>query len=449
MRRLLEVRFLILAPAVVGTLLLISKPAMAEHGHRRYFPRTMVHYLMAHDAESEAAADTRLELQARSWDLVQKMRETLGSAYGGVWYNEATARYAVNVVGSVSPDVVAPYLESAGIASQTELVSVRSSLSTLEAEKERLSSELSADYSHNMFRTGIDPSTDSLILRIANSLSSDQVAAIAADTAGARARVEMIPEPPENLETIPAACVNKPFGSDPQVLFCSPSLRGGVTIFDKAKFPHVMCSLGFIVHNSSGEYITTAGHCLTEGNKAWYSAYTDFGQENPGTWGFLGEETGAYIGAEGDYGWIKVIPSASPWYPINDPSSVASLDPYGPWGDNEQWFLENIAWSAQKDIACRTGGSSDTQCGEVEALGEEGDIEGHVVQHLARANFCAIPGDSGGTVWGAHSGLGMTEAVAAGHECGEAPPYITWYTEAIRDIDNMGLSFYVPPYGSP
>ena len=195
----------------------------------------------------------------------------------------------------------------------------------------------------------------------------------------------------------------------------------------------------------------TAGHCfLNQGNDPWYSAFSNFSEGNVETWAFIGNNVGHYVGENGDFGYIEVYPgksggAKSPWLPILDPSSAASLDPYGPWGENESQFLENITWSAQGDINCRTGGSSDTQCGEVLALNETENIGGvGLIGKLARDTFCAIPGDSGGTVWGNHSGMGMTEAISA--ECGHSGAE-TWYTEAIWDLHYIGGEFYVPPYG--
>jgi hypothetical protein len=336
------------------------------------------------------------------------------------------------------------YLESRGIVGQTEFVPVRSSATALEAEKTRLDSKLARLFSEGAVTTGINAEENAVVIHLSNSLPEGQTAAVENDAKEAGVNVRVVPEAPEDVKASPAACKNYRFGTDPQVLFCDRSLRGGVTIFNHFSGTHTVCSLGFIVTNSKGEYIMTAGHCVDEGNAAWLSAFSDFSESNNSTWAFIGDEVGAYMGENGDFGWIKVVPTGSPWYPINDPSSVASLDPYGPWGENQEWFLENITWSAKGDINCHTGGSSDTQCGEVLETDESITLDGKVVGKMTRDTFCSIPGDSGGTVWGNHSGMGMDDAINV--PCGDSGA-MSWYTEAIRDAYYMGLEFYVPPYG--
>ncbi|HXB64991.1 MAG TPA: S1 family peptidase [Solirubrobacteraceae bacterium] len=431
-------RKLLLAPGLIYFLLMPITAAVAE-------PSTepMVSYLMAHYNISQTAATERIELQGRADDIVGQMAHALGPAFGGVWFDNATGRYNVGVVANAPHSSALPYLESHDIVDQTDFVSVRSSVADLESGKERIDSELSRWLSEGTVSTGMDTETNSIVVHIASNLSNDQVAAIKSDAQSEPVEEKVVFEPTEDTRAYFTACQNHAFGTDPQVLFCDRSLRGGVTIFNHFSGGHTICSLGFIVHNSQGEYIMTAGHCLTEGDTNWLSAFSDFSEGNESTWAFIGDETGSYMGENGDYGWIKVVPSGSPWFPINAPSSVASLDPYGPWGENQEQFLENITWSARGDINCHTGGSTDTQCGEVLETDETVNIEGKLIGKLTRDTFCSAKGDSGGTVWGNHSGMGMDEAINA--PCGYGGAQ-SWYTEAIRDAYFMGLSFYVPPY---
>lgn len=90
---------------------------------------------------------------------------------------------------------------------------------------------------------------------------------------------------------------------------------------------------------------------------------------------------------------------------------------------------------------CRTGGSSDTQCGVVLSTANTVNVGGVITGLLTEDTFCAISGDSGGTVFGNHSGFGMTTAITA--ECNH-PGAKTWYSEAIRSAIYSGVNFYVP-----
>jgi hypothetical protein len=419
-------------------------PAIAQ-ASKRATPQ--VKYVMAHDAISETVAAERVALQTRAGNIASEMGKALGLAYGDMWFDNTTGRFEVGVVAGAQHADAMPYLESKGIAGQTDFVSVHSSQANLEAAKERLDRKLSGLFSNGVVTTGIDAEDNSVLVRVANNLPEEQIATVQADATDQSVAVTVTPEPPEDVALHPVACQNHTFGGPPnnQVLFCDRSLRGGVTIFDHYNYPHAVCSLGFIATNNTGEYIMTAGHCTTEGNAGWYSAFSDFSESNPSTWAAIGENVGSYMGENGDFGFIKVGTSYSPWYPINAPSSVASLDPYSPWGVNEDQPITEIVWSVQGDGNCHTGGSSDTQCGIVQDTDESATLDGHLVGKLTRDSFCSIAGDSGGTVFGSSLGFGMDDA--ANVACGEAGA-VSLYTEAIRDAYYMGLQFYVPPYGN-
>jgi hypothetical protein len=405
----------------------------------------MVKFYTAHFAVSESVAMSRLELQGRAGDIVGQMRHALGSHFGNVWFDNATGRYEVGVVGGTTQSAAAlPYLESQGITAQTDLVAVRFSASELEAAQERLTAKLESQLPAGTFATGINSEDNSVVIRLANNISEPQLVAARAAASIESVAIEITPEAPEKLVVTPAACQNHTFNGQP-VMFCDRSLRGGVSIVDLGVPGYdIYCSLGFIVHNTTGEYVMMAGHCDSQEKKPeWASGFSTWSEAYP--LNYIGGEDANYVGAEGDFGWIKISTSLSPWYPISDPSDVASLDPYGPWGENENNYLENIAWSAQGDTNCHTGGSSDTQCREVLATNETIYLSGYGnVGRLTRDSFCAIEGDLGGTVWGNHSGMGMLDAISA--PCGRLGAE-SWYTEAIRDSYLMDLSYYVPPYG--
>lgn len=422
-------------------------PRSVPRGHRP--PNAMIKYYMAHYAVSQPVAVSRLELQGKAGDIVGQMRHALGSHYGNVWFDNATGRYKVGVVGGAALGASAlPYLESQGIADQTDLVDVRSSASDLEEEQERINAKLAPQFSQSAVATGINSEDNSITVRLASNLPEPEVVAVQAAAKTDSVNVEIVPENPEKLAAKPMGCANHTWETVP-MMFCDRSLRGGDTIVDLGHPGgfDIFCSLGFIAHNSSGEYVMMAGHCdKNESKPEWASGFSSWSESNPiGDLNYIGGEDGNYVGGEGDFGWIKVSTSKSPWYPISDPSDVASLNPSGPWGENENNFLENIAWSAQGDTNCRTGGSSDTQCGEVLATNETVNAAGYGnIGRLTRDSFCAISGDSGGTVWGNHSGMGMLDlATSTCYHSGAE----SWYTEAIRDSYLMGLSYYVPPYG--
>lgn len=422
-------------------------------------PRAMIKYVMAHDAVSQPVATQRLELQGRAGPIVGRLREALGSRWGNAWFDHSTGRFEVGVVGgSAQASSARPYLESQGITGETDFVPVRNSDAELEAAKEQLDTKFANLFASRAIITGFSPEDNIIVVQLATNLPESQVAEVQADAKAAPVKMEIVPTPPQDLIVKPQACVNRwhpakePFYFSFNILACTRDLRGGQFIGDV--FEDVACSLGFYVTNGSSEYVMTAGHCDEIGSHLWVSASTNWTQKNQAFQSF-GEETNAYVGPEGDVGYIK-ISTSSAWFPVNDPSQVASLDPTGPWGENEDQFLENISWNVQNGITCHTGTSSDTQCGESRLLGQSVTIpwEGanRVVNHEVLSTECAADGDSGGTVWGNHSGLGMEDAGIEGNppnpNC--ASGEYSYFTEAIQDLwstTHGGLRFYVPPYG--
>jgi hypothetical protein len=412
----------------------------------------MIKYVMAHDAVSEPVAVSRLELQGRAGPIIGRLVEALGSRYGGVWFDSATGRFEVGVVGgSAQASPARPYLESQGISSETDFVPVKYSAEELVVAKERLATKLHSLVLQDQAATSETAQGSAVIIELASNLSEGQVEQVQAEAKAESVKVEVISKPQEDFVLTPSACVNRPWGAKTNVLACTRDLRGGVAIESSLG----LCSLGFFITSGSTEYVMTAGHCLqggAMGSTTWNAASTNWTELNE-AWQSIGPQEGYYIGAEGDVGFIK-LNTTSKWYPVNNPSQVASLDPSGPWGQNEDQSLENISWSAEGDVLCHTGTSSDTTCGEVPrgGLNHEAEIEpGIIVKRLALSTMCAKRGDSGGTVWGNHSGFGMTDAIGPGNtntSC-ENDDW-TYYTEAIQDLWYTGkgsLKFYVPPYG--
>ena len=409
----------------------------------------MIKYLMAHDAVSQPVAVRRLELQARAGAIVGRLGAALGSRWGNSWFDRSTGTFDVGVVGGPAQASPArPYLESQGIANETAFVPVRSSAAELNAAKARLNTKLGALISQSAATTGIDAEEDEIVLALASNLPVAQIAEVEAEAKAESVKVEVVPTPPEELISEPLSCQNRPWRGA-NLLACAKPLRGGVGLMDLST--NVLCSLGFIVTDNTKEYVMTAGHCgARQTGHSWQAGSSNF-QESLGNYQFIGNEMNYYVGSEGDVGFITINTASSPWFPVSNPSEVASLNPQGYWGSNENQYLENIAWSSQNGVACFTGTRSDTQCGEIRLLGQTQDIgEGYgVVNHLVLTTMCADHGDSGGTVWGNHSGLGMVESRILGGNpaCGG---YYTYYTEAIQDLWYTGkgrIKFYVPPYG--
>lgn len=413
----------------------------------------MVKYYEASYEATAAVANERLSLQADSGNIVEGVKEALGTRYAGVWFDNESGHWQIGELPGTSLSQVQPYLTAHNISdSAVELVPVQSSVEELLAAQVRINERLMAYLVAGEVSTGIYEPNNAVIVRVSTALPADSVSEVhvLANSAGsafvgsnaAPVAIEMrAAEPSEvDLQPVDTTCANhfNVFEEEvPQVVFCNRPLRGGVTIWDN----NSVCSLGFIVTNGPEEFIMTAGHCLAKDKEGWFSAFANFNESKPETWGGIGEERYRYRGELGDFGTINLLSGSgvhSPWFPDDNPSTVADLHPGGGGGED---YLENIAWSAVGDITCRTGGSSDTQCGEVLSTANTEYVGGVLTGYLTEDTACAIEGDSGGTVFGNHSGLGMLDAINV--PCGHLGAK-DYYTEAVRDAVYSGVEFYVP-----
>ncbi|MBM7086747.1 S1 family peptidase [Micromonospora humidisoli] len=141
------------------------------------------------------------------------------------------------------------------------------------------------------------------------------------------------------------------------------------------------CSLGANVHSGSTWYFLTAGHC-TAAATTWYA---DSGQT-----AVLGTRTGSSFPVN-DYGLVRYTgrvshPSAVYTYP-----GLLTVNAVG------------TAYVGQ--AVCRSGSTTGVRCGTVTALNQTVNYAEGSVTGLIRTNICAEPGDSGGPLYVAATGV--------------------------------------------
>jgi streptogrisin D len=151
------------------------------------------------------------------------------------------------------------------------------------------------------------------------------------------------------------------------------------------------CSAGFNTRSGSGRnYVLTAGHC------------TDLG----GTWTTGGGQTIGPVAASSfpgnDYGAIR----------ISDP---AALDPRG--GVLHYGAFRDITGAGRVPVgssACKTGSTTGTTCGTVQAYNVTVNYAEGTVYGLTRTNICTQPGDSGGPLYAGSQAQGITSGGTRG-----------------------------------
>jgi streptogrisin D len=151
------------------------------------------------------------------------------------------------------------------------------------------------------------------------------------------------------------------------------------------------CSAGFNTRSGSGRnYVLTAGHC------------TDLG----GTWTTSGGQTIGPVAASSfpgnDYGAIWI-------------SNPAALDPRG--GVLHNGAFRDITGASRVPVgssACKTGSTTGTTCGTVQAYNVTVNYAEGTVRGLTRTNICTQPGDSGGPLYAGSLAQGITSGGTIG-----------------------------------
>ncbi|MFJ6155021.1 S1 family peptidase [Micromonospora profundi] len=200
---------------------------------------------------------------------------------------------------------------------------------------------------------GFDPATRRMTLTVDDTVTAAEVATLrtVADRTGVLLRRE-----PGTLRTLIAA---------------GQGIYGG----------GARCSLGANVRSGSTYYVVTAGHC-TAAASTWYADSTQTT--------VLGTRTAtSYPG--NDYGLIRYTsriahPSAIYTYP-----GLLTVNSYG------------NAYVGQ--AVCRSGVTTGVRCGTVTGLNQTVNYAGGSVSGLIRTNICAEPGDSGGPLYVASTGV--------------------------------------------
>ncbi|MFY1669684.1 S1 family peptidase [Plantactinospora sp. WMMB334] len=141
------------------------------------------------------------------------------------------------------------------------------------------------------------------------------------------------------------------------------------------------CSLGANVRAGGTYYFVTAGHC-TRTASTWYA---DSARTVP-----LGPGAGSSFPGN-DYGIVRYTGT------ISHPSAVYTYPQLLP--------ISGAGNAYVGQAVCRSGATTGVHCGTVTALNVTVNYAGGTVHGLIRTNICAEPGDSGGPLYSASTGI--------------------------------------------
>jgi hypothetical protein len=210
--------------------------------------------LAAHAGVAESTAVQDLEAQQQDPDVVSALQETFHANYGGVWFDNTTAQFVVNL----PPGASQAQAEIAMAGAPARYVPVKHTELALQAYEATLAAGL-AGYSVQVMP---DVQENTVTVAEGNTLTLDQEFAVAvvAMADGWSKRITPHFKWGETITPVVAASCSFPY--------CAREIRSGVRI--EAERPaengnvgqKIICSAGFLAYNSSGTYLLTAGHCL-------------------------------------------------------------------------------------------------------------------------------------------------------------------------------------------
>lgn len=293
-------------------------------------------------------AGVRLHQEAWASGTDASLKARLGTGYAGAWLSTDAAKLTV----AVTTDAAANAVRKAGATPQR----VARSGATLDALKAQLDAVPARPTAAQLSGWYVDPTSNQVVVvaRPGGQQAAQTLLARAGVPAGA-ARVVQDDAAPRTLADVR--------GGDPYI------------IDQRAR-----CSVGFSV--SVG--FVTAGHCGQPGSKTSSST----GQAQ-------GTFTASQFPGSGDFALVTVNASFTPQPVVNDfnggtvPVAGVQQAPVGA-------------------SVCRSGSTSGTHCGTIQALNQTVNYPEGTVTGLTRTNVCAEPGDSGGSWLSGDQAQGVT-----------------------------------------
>ena len=380
---------------------------------------------------SAQKAERNLEIQRRGAGIVETLKQTMGSQYAGVWFDNESGEFVIGLLPGVERETVSLALTDMNLEEDFRTTAATASWEDLEATQ-KLVSNAAKDLSHEgLVRTSLDPRTNAVIIHEAvDTKQSDEarLQSLAGDI-----NVERRPTNKQRFNEVEIRSC-KTF----KPRRCDLPLRGGVEIgalYSSGGGGYTYyggkCSAGFkAIGNTNGNrFILTAGHCpyLNPADE-WGS---EFFNEDVHS---IGKVENFTFGPTGD--WAKIKANGSAWDTPSWPSEVAHY-----WADQD-YPISYEAWTYLGEYVCFSGNKSGTSCGNVASVHQEGLFDTLTKTFLPPLNevpgICNEGGDSGGPFFSfsSNTGLGLLSA-GEGTGCANA---IAYYVELVEATSALGVS---------
>ncbi len=359
---------------------------------------------------SAVKAETSLAVERRATkiNIVEQLKQSLGSGYGGVWFDVDAGEFVVPIstlgktgaATKTATETVADEFSSASLGGQFRTEVVQSSEAELESAQLALTEQLSNYFEAHLAQTALDPATNAVIVRVPESIDPQSLAEIEKIASKSTVKAEVRKMPDETFNVNPTAC-------NEAERKCDLPLRSGQVIYGGPFEGNLyeICSVGFRANGNDGKkYILTAGHCVLQGGHpggipiwSWMTQTPNEGQHSIGTttqWHYDGKD------------WAK-IDATGTWA---DTAPWPMIGAY--WGSTQEYPITGEASSYKGQTLCHIGMNTGASCGivkEVNVTVEYYDGAKLNSMYEVKGSGLALGGgDSGGPVVASNVALGLT-----------------------------------------
>ena len=321
--------------------------------------------------------EQRLKAETSAAKLLPAAQKAAGAAYGGAWYDTATQKLVVGVVGSARTSAVR--------ATGAQVAAVPVPAKALDQRKAAVDKLAGKAVPNAVSGWSADPKTGSVVINVQAGKRSPAVDAFVAKVAktGTVTVREVAAQAPR---TYAAGTV----GGDPYYV------------------SNIRCSIGFSVY---GGYVT-AGHC---GRSGVVRGWDGSDQGSFRGWSFPGND---YAWVATGYGWWTV-PVVLGWGQVSDQ-------------------LVRGSWEAPiGSSVCRSGSTTHWHCGTILAKNETVNYgNGQLFYGATKTSVCAEGGDSGGSFITGDQAQGVTSGGWGNCSSGGE----TWFQPVNEILQAYGLT---------
>jgi len=335
--------------------------------------------------------------------IVTELQDSLGSRYGGLWFDDTSSTFHVMTPSAADEAAVRAAVAELGLSDSTHIEVVAHSEDALREAATSLEARLGTLVHSRRAEVGLDLPTDSLTVSLASTVA-------AAEADQVRSADEGLPgDPTVSIKSVAPAVLEEVAAVACKFPNCNLPVRGGVRTFDVEGT--ATCMTGFDVKDANEyTYILTAGHCVVE---EYPESWAIANAEN--TIGYtLGKPIAGLLGEGKDAGVVEStkyvpIPDIAVWA-MNEAGEVTGIS------EAEYYIKNEVAKAYEGEIECHIGKHTGTECGEVTSVNKHTTVEYaepwgvKVIEHTDKICALALGGDSGGPVAANHYATAITIA---------------------------------------